>query len=257
MALFARTPPLPLSRFVATVWLAEGYVAGPHRLERIMPTGSCDLIVDLRASGGALVSGPHSESFVIETSAQVSVAGAQFKPGGALPFFALPMDELRNLHVPLGDLWGSLAAELRERLAGAATPDRKLAVIEQVLRRRLTRVGRFHDGVAYALHEFEHDPEVIKVADVIDRIGISHRRFLDLFTAHVGLRPKVFCRIRRFQRVLEQIRQRRHIEWADVALSCGYYDQAHFIKEFHAFSGVNPSTYVAAAGAHPNHMPIV
>jgi len=254
MALFGREPRPPLSTFVSLIWLADGYVAGPHRRERILPTGECCLIIDLGAVGRAGVSGPQSQSFVIETSAQFSVAGVQFKAGGAFPFFAVPLGDLANRHVPLDVLWGGLARQLPEQVFEAATPSQKLDVIERFLIARLGRARGNHRAVAYAIRVFERDPTLVRIADVTGRIGLSHRRFLDVFTNEVGLTPKLFCRIRRFQRVLQQIRTHRQIEWADVALSCGYYDQAHFIKDFQAFSGLNPSTYRASAGPHANHV---
>ena len=256
MPLVWREPRPPLSTFVSSIWLADGYVPGPHRKERVLPTGDCSLIVDLGAAGRAGVSGPHSRSFVIETSAQFSVAGVQFKAGGAFPFFAVPLGELTNQHVPLDALWGGPAEQLREQVSQAATPSRKLEVIECLLIGRLARAPRLHPAVVYAIRVFEQDPAIVRIGDVTARIGLSHRRFLDVFTEQVGLTPKLFCRIRRFQRILQQIRHHRKVEWADVALSCGYYDQAHFIKEFHAFSGVNPSTYRASVGPHSNHLPL-
>jgi AraC-like DNA-binding protein len=255
MALFGREPRPPLSACVSSIWLADGYVPGPHRQERILPTGDCSLIVNL-ASGAAGVSGPHTQSFIIETAPQFSVAGVQFKAGGAFPFFARPIDELANRHVPLDALWGGLDAELRERLVEAAEPDEKLDVIERLLSARLARGRSGHQAVAYAIKAFERDPALARVAAITNRIGLSHRRFLDLFTDEVGLTPKLFCRIRRFQRVLRRMQDGRRVEWADVALSCGYYDQAHFIKDFHAFSGLNPSSYRSSVGPHPNHVPL-
>jgi AraC-like DNA-binding protein len=70
--------------------------------------------------------------------------------------------------------------------------------------------------------------------------------------------PKLFCRVRRFQQVLRFIEKEQPFDWVEVALACGYYDQAHFINDFQAFSGLNPTAYLA----HPkernaNHVPII
>jgi AraC-like DNA-binding protein len=94
------------------------------------------------------------------------------------------------------------------------------------------------------------------VGVVVDRTGLSHRRFLGLFTEQVGLTPKRFCRVRRFQRVLQHLHAGGRAHWTEVALSCGYYDQAHFIKEFELFSGINPSTYRRSQIVHVNHVPL-
>ena len=255
MPLLVRAPGPPLSAFVSTLWLADHHVVGPHGIERILPTGNCSLIIDL-ASGGSLVSGPHSESFLLTTVEQFWVAGVEFTPGGALPCFDVPISELVNLHVPLDALCAKLAAELRERMLEAATPEDKLTVLERMLTGRIVPGRARNPAVAHAVGEFQRRPDVVRISDVVDRLGLSHRRFLEVFTTEVGLTPKLFCRIRRFQRVLQLVYGGRDVEWTDVALSCGYYDQAHFIKEFLAFSGVNPSTYRASAGPYPTHVPV-
>ncbi len=85
---------------------------------------------------------------------------------------------------------------------------------------------------------------------------MSHKHFIAQFRRHVGLTPKLFCRIRRFQQVLTQVASRRTVEWADVAYSCGYYDQAHFVHDFQRFSGLNPSTYLSERPEYPNFVPV-
>jgi AraC-like DNA-binding protein len=75
-------------------------------------------------------------------------------------------------------------------------------------------------------------------------LGLSHKHFISEFRREVGLTPKLFCRVRRFQQVLAQIHSRACVSWTDVAYNCGYFDQAHFINDFRLFAGVNPSTYL-------------
>jgi AraC-like DNA-binding protein len=72
----------------------------------------------------------------------------------------------------------------------------------------------------------------------------------------VGLAPKLFCRVRRFQKVVRMISAGQPVDWAEVALTCGYFDQAHFIHDFRAFSGINPTSYLADYIEHLNHVPI-
>jgi AraC-like DNA-binding protein len=252
MPLVGRRPCAALRPFVGGLWIAEEYIPGSHRRERILPTGESGLIIDLREGGAAGFSGPHSESFVIDVASQFFVAGVQFTPGGALPFFDPPLAELANRQVPLDRLWGGLADELRDQVLASSSAEARLDTIERVLLSRL-RLGRaLHPAVDYAVRRLQRCGE--PVGQVVRRIGMSHRRFLDLFVGQVGLTPKRFARVRRFQRVVQQVHAGRPVHWAEVALSCGYYDQAHFIREFAEFSGVNPTTYLAAAGPHANHV---
>jgi AraC-like DNA-binding protein len=268
-------PGPPLSRFVELLWYYENSPQ-PHQRERLMPDGCITMVINLfedetrlydpddptkvRKFSGSSVSGPHTKCFAIDTDEQTCVIGVSFRPAGAVPFLKLPSDELHNQHVGLGDLWGRLASELRERVLAARTPAEKLRVVEVAL---LERAAGMFDGqpvVEYAVEKFLARPANAKIAEVADKTGFSSRRFIELFKQHVGMAPKLFCRVRRFQTVLEKIARGRSVRWSDVALDCGYFDQAHFIHDFRAFSGINPTIYLSdhsGFSGHHNHLPIV
>jgi len=272
MRFYHYVPAPPLSEFVALLWLYEGYQQ-PHKKERLLPDGSMELVINLNEDltrvydprdtekfqrrRGSVVVGAHSEFFVIDTAEQFSVAGVHFKPGGAFPFFDLPVSELHNMLVSLEDLWGGLAGRLRERLLEAATPQSLLRVLEQTLLAQAAERLERHPAVAFALHEFHGAPHTRTIAEVTGQIGLSAKRFIQVFSGEVGLTPKLFCRVRRFQRVLRRIGAGRPVEWAAVAADCGYFDQAHFIHDFRAFSGINPSAYLAQRTEHLNHVPLI
>ena len=264
-----KVPSWPLSEFVECFWYFQG-TPRAHEFERILPDGSVEVVINLRDDRlqvydrqscapaghvrGALISGPRSEYFVIDTAQQLSTIGVHFKPGGAFPFLGLPAGEIQDQHLDLQDLWGTSGGQMREEVLEARSVDAKFAVLEKWFLRHAPQLER-HPAVAYALGEF--NPErATSVTEVTGRIGMSPKRFIQLFQKEVGLTPKLFCRVRRFQKVLRAIGMGRRIEWADVALDCGYFDQAHFIHDFRAFSGLNPSTYVAHRTEHLNHVPM-
>lgn len=272
MAQYLYTPPAPLNRFVDVIWTLES-AARPHQRERLLPDGSVELVVNLhqeripvydgenlnrcRTFRGSVVCGPPSQFFAIDTASQFNVAGVHFKPGGAHPFLKLPSGELHNVRVGLDALWGQAAAgEVRERLLEAQTPRAKVRVLEEALLAQAGGPLGRHPAVAFALNEFHCAPEMQKIAEVTERLGLSPRRFIEVFRNEVGLTPKLFCRVRRFQRVLRLISAGRAVDWAETAVTCGYFDQAHFIHDFRAFSGINPSSYLADHTEHFNHVPI-
>jgi len=249
-------PPPPLGAFVELVWLFEG-APEPWAQERLLPQGTVELVIDLgggRWSGS--VSGPHSQSFVIDTSRPRRLVGVHFRPGGAFPFVEPPMHELHNAIVSLDDLWGATARALQARLGETRSDDELFETVDRVL---LSRAGdrlRCHPAVAYALREFMRVPHVRTVAEVSGSVGLSHRRFIERFAGEVGMTPKTFCRVRRFQAAVEQAHRRARPDWASLALDCGYYDQAHFIHDFQAFSGLTPAQWAARRTPHVNHVPI-
>ena len=268
-------PKPPLSRFVEMLWFYENDPQ-PHRKERLMPDGCMSLIVNLQEDetrlydpddtgkmikwDGAGVCGPHTESFAIDTDEQSCVVGVSFRPAGAVPFFRIPSSELYNQHVSLTNLWGGLARELRERVLAAPTPLEKLRVLELMLLERAAGNFATQPVVEYAVRNFLSAPQAMKISEIVADTGYSSRRFIELFKQHVGVAPKLFCRVRRFQGVLRRITSGRPVNWSDVALDCGYFDQAHFIHDFRAFSGINPSKYLrhhSGFPGHQNHLPIL
>jgi AraC-like DNA-binding protein len=104
--------------------------------------------------------------------------------------------------------------------------------------------------VALALAEFRREAPAPAVGDVVDRIGLSARTFIRLFVTEVGLTPKLFCRVRRFQRALRLARGGQPAGWAGIALDCGYCDQAHLIRDFRALSGFTPTEFLRVWGRH-------
>jgi AraC-like DNA-binding protein len=207
---------------------------------------------------GSIISGAYGGPFVIETCQQASIMGVHFKPGGAFPFLRAPAGELADRHVDLETLWGPPAAELRERLCAAATPGERFGLMEGALAAHLFRPLEHHGAVPRALDAFERRDAGTTVRDVARRVGLSQRRLIQVFSAEVGMTPKLFCRVRRFQRALAQVRLTAAPEWAGLAAACGYFDQSHLIRDFRAFSGLNPTDYLRQRSdlVKDNHVPL-
>ena len=254
--IYRRHVPCPaLSEFIELLWLFEN-AAPSHVSERVLPTGTVELVINLREGTGSfdsVAAGPHSRFFVLDTSRPSSLIGIHFKPGGAFPFLALPVDELRNRHVSLEALWGGRATELRERLLATEGAEARLLLLERALLSLLQRPHSRHAAVSHALAAFRRGPR--RVADVVDETGLSPRRFIRLFSDEVGLTPKSFCRIRRFQRTVALLHRAQAVDWAETALACGYSDQSHLIHDFQDFAGLSPTTYLSRRTQHMNHVP--
>jgi len=267
MLFHARAAAAPLADLVDIFWSYEAAVQ-PHAKERLLPTGTMELIVNLNEDvvrvydrrtmaaqtlPGAIIVGAASEFMVIDTADEISVFGVHFKPGGTLPLLGrIPANELRDQHVALEAVWGAAAAhELREQLLAAQSSRERFDVAERMLLARLDRAR--HPAVAYALRTI---PRLRTIAEATREIGMSERRFIATFTNEVGLTPKLYSRICRFQRVLRRVHAMEQVDWADVALGCGYFDQPHFIHDFRAISGLSPGEYLEQRTPHQNHVPL-
>jgi AraC-like DNA-binding protein len=275
MTMFLRTytPGPPLDEYIDRFWLCSD--TPPHPRERILPNGTVQLVINLsddeirvfdasdparpRRYSGAAVAGPYSNYFVIDPLVHASIIGVYFRPGRAVPVLGVPASELADAHVDLESVWGRTAAELRERLCTVAMPAKRFAVLEEVLLRRLRRAPPWHGAIPVALDAFEQADAAVKIRDLAWRVGLSQRRFIQLFTEEVGLTPKLYGRVRRFQRARELVREAAEPDWAAVAVACGFFDQSHLIRDFEEFSGLSPVAYLKQRSKHVllNHVPWV
>jgi AraC-like DNA-binding protein len=167
----------------------------------------------------------------------------RIQPGGSFPFLGRPLDKLFNTHVDLRELWGARAEVLRTQVCSAKTPTDRFSIVEEALTSALRRQPKCHDAVGPALEALDAEPPHPHIADVAQRAGLSHRRFIEVFTAEVGMTPKLFSRVRRFRRTIDRVRLAGSLDWARLSLACGYCDQSHLIRDFLTFSGLSPSEY--------------
>ena len=267
-------PRSPLSQFVEFFWFREGDHLTQSQ-SRLLPIGSMELVINLHedriplfdrqsraecgSTNGTMICGIHSEGFIIRIDSKISVIGVHFKPGSSPAFLALPARELSNQRIGLDELWQGRAAELRDRLIEAPTIESRFLILEQFLLMVMQLPDRAvlqehrHPVVDFALREFARSPTPT-VRAVVDQIGYSDRHFNQLFRDQVGLTPKLFCRVRRLRQVLYLIAGKEQVDWADLAFTCGYFDQAHLIHDFRSLTDCTPTEYLAQRGFHPCHV---
>jgi AraC-like DNA-binding protein len=253
------TPRAPLSEFIGVFWYWRGHNV-PYSKERVLPMGTAELVINLGNSHGvrAGIAGPQSEAFIIERTQMDELLGIHFKFGGAFPFLNFPFSELHGVNVTLAEVWGDkVAGELIDRLYPARSVDLKFQVLERWLMERANRPLKHHPAVSFAIQEFRKDPHLLSSSSMATRVGFSQRHFIQLFRDEVGLTPKLFCRVQRFQSVIQSVHRRADADWAGVALECGYFDQSHFIHDFRKFSGLTPTEYFSLRTGHLNHVHVL
>ncbi len=247
-------PGPPLAAFVEAIWHARGRI--PYRAERILPNGKTILIFNLgapfrtsaaaypdgRINRDAWFVGPHATFMVNEPLAETHVVGVTFRPWGVTPFFNLHCGELADQTIDAELVVGAEAGFLRARLHDAPSARSRIAAIERFLVRRLRDVGTVLSPVQYAVARLSN-ADASSIAAITDDLGVSRKHLGAIFKRRVGLPPKVYSRIRRFNRALSLLGGGSPHCLPEVALQCGYFDQSHFNREFAALSGGSPTTY--------------
>jgi AraC-like DNA-binding protein len=196
--------------------------------ERVLPDGTCEIVLNRgdpfrhegRVQPRAMVVGQLARFMEIEPMGAVDLVGIRFRPGGLFPFLRAPMRELTGTWADLRDV------------------DRSLRLEDGIEEALLARLRPLNGAVAAAVAAIERGEQ--RIDRVAGEAGVNPRRLERMFLREVGLPPKALARIARFQGVL-----RGSGDWAAVAQRCGYYDQAHLIRDFREFAGESPTAYFA------------
>jgi AraC-like DNA-binding protein len=169
------------------------------------------------------------ESFVI-----------MFQPGGMHRLFSLPMHELTDRDYEGHSVLGSFSSHVRERLGNAKSFEERVRLVDEALLRQSLRSPSF-DGISAASHRIIRSGGRVGLAALADSAGLGMRQFERRFIQQVGMRPKLFARIARFEAALETKACFASRSWTDVAHDFGYYDQMHMIHDFAEFTGETPT----------------
>ena len=167
-------------------------------------------------------------------------------PVGAFLFLGRPMDELANRTVSLGDLFGDERASLTPRLAEAPDWDARFAMLDAMILASIAAARPASRGVVWAWRKLEETRGCASIGSLADDLGWSRKHLVAKFREQIGLTPKTAARIRRFNSALTLIERGAELPWTEIAYRSGYYDQAHFIRDFSEFTGVTPSEFVAS-----------
>jgi AraC-like DNA-binding protein len=162
-------------------------------------------------------------------------------PIGAHLFFGLPMSELAGRVVPFPDVVGRAHADLAHRLVDGHDWSAKLDLIERLLLSRLSVESPRSRMMSWAVGRIQVAGGVVDMKDLAHELGYSHKHTIDLFREHVGMPPKLFARLVRFDRLMSHLRTGGRGTWTDLALQFGYFDQSHLIREVRHFTGLTPT----------------
>ena len=211
---------------------------------RVLPDGCVDLVW---RAGGLFVAGPDTGPVMSPLQPGETIVGLRLRPGIAGEALGLPASELRDGRVSLESLWGRPGAELAERVAEAASPQRRRHVLEEALLDRMHSMERPDQLVLAATRRLGLPGS--RVGALSEVLGTSERQLLRRFNAAVGYGPKTLDRVLRFRRFLSLAPAVASGDeaLARIAAELGYADQAHLTRECVRLSGLTPGRLLLRA----------
>lgn len=250
--------PPALSPYLESIFHYKGFQPD-HSIERVVPTGHVFIIFELDGMlrhtydneslqpiagfSKVWVSGMHRSYLSISAHPDSEMFVLQFKPGGAHPFFHLPLDSLSEKVTPGDQLFNGELLTLHEQLLQPGPSTQKFQAAENWLAQRFDPKQSTPQELQAIIEQLQK-ASASEYASIVEAYPFSGKHLIEQFKKYVGLTPKYFQRILRFNEILQQVQQKEKLAWSQIAYQCGYADQSHFIKEFRHFSGFNPEEFI-------------
>jgi len=235
------SPPAVLAPFVDRFWYrgasdpAES--AGPTR---VLPDGCLDIVVGPQ---GAIVVGAMTRPIVVPPPAGSGLIGVRFRPGMATAFLAIPAAALTDDRAPLEAIWSD-GAEVADYVGSGLDSGRAVSRLAETLIARLPRTANVPPDLLAAVEQIMAHGGRIDISHLAATVGVTRQHLARRFAAHVGVTPKMLCRVVRLRQALESSRSGR-VNWAALAADLGYSDQSHLVAEFRSLTGLTPSRWIA------------
>jgi AraC-like DNA-binding protein len=243
-----RPPAHDLEAFVDCYWIVRWQLQGRSRFaQETLPHPNVHLVVGTHRPG---VHGVATKRFVAELEGEGFVVGVKFRPGGFYPFFGRDVIELSERELPVAEVFGADGAALDADVMAASDDDARIERMERFLRSREPVSDELAAFATRAVEEARADSSLSRASELAERLGVSRRTLERTFRRCVGVGPKWILRRFRVHEACERIAAGAPPCWSALAAELGYFDQAHFIRDFKSQVGRTPAEYAAAcAGA--------
>jgi len=248
----------PLDKYIESIFHFKDLIP-EHSIERVVPTGHIFIIFELdgfirntfdndtlqpnNTFTKVWISGMHKNYISISTHQKSEMLVIQFKPFGTYPFFHFPIQNLNEKIISAQEIFGDEILKLQEEILAKKTSKEKFAVVEKWLNNRFHQ-DRTPSSELLTVIEKLQTESVANYRQIVENYSKTQKHLISQFKKYIGLTPKYYQRILRFNEILQQIHKSEKIEWSQIAYQCEYADQSHFIKEFKHFSGINPQKFI-------------
>ncbi|GGD89680.1 helix-turn-helix domain-containing protein [Paenibacillus nasutitermitis] len=234
-------PSADLQPFIEHYWIVRWDLRGqePH-LQETLPHPSVHLVFERDHSR---IVGVFKGRFSVLLQEQGAVFGIKFRPGAFYPFLGKPVSTLTGRTVPFQEIFGMSSQTLEQQLFSQKTAEQMISLAESFIRERLPEPDPNIDFIHNLVQSMISDRSIVKVDDIVRRFPIHTRQIQQLFRQYVGVSPKWLIQRYRLHEAVETMADGDIPDWSRLAVDLGYYDQAHFIKDFKSIVGKSPEAY--------------
>lgn len=246
-----------LEDFVKLIWIMEddcvGNLPSP---ERIVTDGIVELVFHFRESYNTYYADNTKEKqptsffiaqlnkhILIQPDGKAGFISVRFYPWGAYHFFDIPVKALGDKVIHPEHIWKTDAYEIEEKICLAENNEQRVKIIENFLIKKLIKNHKADFIADKILRYIQQTKGRLPLKTLLSNTGITERSLQRKFISSIGISPKHFSRITRFLRTCSFIKEHRNRSLTQITLECGYYDQAHLIREFKTFAGVTPKEF--------------
>lgn len=216
---------------------------------RVLPDTCVELFFNYTSTPVAVIGNKlHKRSIVtsrmsrpmdVQMRKGTGVMAVCFQPGMAYQFIKIPMDSLSDATVALSDLWGNMVLDIEEQLSAAHHNDMRVNLVQNYLLKQLVN-GKESQAILRCLKQIQLSGASVSVNQLVSNTGFSQRHLSRKFQEYVGLSPKEYLRVSRFVFSLNYLKKYPAYSLTEIAYQSGYYDQAHFIRDYKVYTGCTP-----------------
>lgn len=247
-----------LAEYINYYWILETDASDGQIWERVVPITNIELMFHYKTpficqkeneaefiQPRSFISGIKNDYTDVATSGDSGVITVSFHPLGACNFFRFPLLEIENANINLRDIENSSISLVEEQLCISRTLDERISIIEQFMLSRFSAVS-FDDlkSVKEGLRLINDSKGQIDISSLSRSLFLTEKSLLRKFSSIIGKTPKQYSRIVRFQQIMRSLSEYGNSSLTQIAIDNGYFDQAHFIRDFKALSGYTPKDFL-------------